>query len=106
VGATAPPEIQGTWHTILDETDPLLANEVELRISEDRYGWTRGAGSHSGEIAVDDGEISFGPNDVCAGPGTYAWSLEGGELTFTAVSPDPCGSRAAILDGQTYPGGG
>lgn len=79
-----------------------LPANVELRIRENRYGITRGAGAATGQLSVEGDRITFSGSNLCEGTGTYSWSLEGGAVTFTAVGTDPCGGRVDVLDGITY----
>jgi hypothetical protein len=61
----------------------------------------------TGEVAVNKAEIDFFNADVCGlklpnGVGRYGWTLTGGLLRFTALSPDPCPRGPAWLDKRTY----
>ena len=95
--ATAPAELVGSWSTTLDGGDKLT-----LTLSDKSYRLTRGPNSGSGRIAVRGDEIEFSGSNLCDGTGTYHWSIDGDDLTFTAFGPaDPCGGTR-VLDGQVY----
>jgi hypothetical protein len=78
---------------------------VELRLHENLYGITRGAGGATGKIAVAGDQITFYASTICDGTGLYSWSISEGKLTFVSVEPDPCGGRAEVLDGISYTAG-
>lgn len=113
--AGLPSELIGTWETDLTqylEPDPLCPNcgeRTRLLIHPHGqyaiagYGPYRPGGNFR---AQDDGTLYFdrssraGEQDC--GNAIYAWELDGEELTFTALEPDPCGRRGDALDGVTY----
>ncbi len=58
----------------------------------------------AGTYEADGDTLEFRTDSYCmvnggAEQGTYAWSLDGGRLTFT-VADDPCADRRELLDGS------
>jgi hypothetical protein len=108
-------ELVGEWNT--DLTEYLVPNPLCPRCGEEtqliihphgRYviaGY--GGFQPAGAFTVDDAGLITFDRTATAGEGdcgnaTYSWELEGDELTFTAIEPDPCGRRGEALDGVTY----
>ena len=93
----APDELQGAWTTPSGDPDP-----VTLTITPSGYQVDRGLGFGRGAISVDGDQIRFFGSDLCDGEGTYAWSIDGGVLTFTPEGDDPCGGRSVVLIDREY----
>lgn len=93
----APPELQGSWVTVLQST----GENVSLVLAPSRYTIQRGADSAQGGIGVLGGRIQFKGSNLCAGIGTYGWSINGNSLEFGSGA-DPCQGRSEVLNGQTY----
>jgi len=80
---------------------------VRLTIGEVSYRASHGGGGGSGQIVVNGNEIDFFSSALCGlylpeGVGRYRWRIKGGMLHLDAIGKDPCGGRAAGIDGVTF----
>lgn len=94
----APAALQGTWVTVLSGT----GERVTLTLGATTYQITRPPNQASGAIAVSDDRIEFSGSTVCAGSGSYRWSLSGSSLVLTAIAADACPGRSEVLAGYTF----
>lgn len=114
--ANLPSELIGTWETDLTEyvdPDPLCPNcnygaETRLIIQAHGQYTVAGYGPYrpGGSFTIQDDLIIFDRSsragDTDCANATYSWELDGDQLTFRALEPDPCGRRGEALDGVTY----
>jgi hypothetical protein len=114
-GGPVPTTLLGDWFlppaiVIAVENDPSC-RLLRLTLSATTYRLTHdpacGGVVSTGEVVVNKAEIDFFNADVCGlklpdGVGRYGWTLTGGLLNFTALSPDPCPRGPAWLDKRTY----
>jgi hypothetical protein len=80
---------------------------VRLTVGEGTYRASRGGGAGGGQIVVKGNEIDFFSSAICGlylpeGVGRYGWRIRGKMLHLDAIGKDPCGGRAAGLDGVTF----
>ena len=94
--ATEALALMGRWRTQISPGD-----NVTLNLRPGRYSISRGAAAGTGRMDATVGEVEFSGSDLCDGTGRYRWAITNGELTFTSITPDPCG-RSEVLDGVAY----
>ena len=94
----APAVLQGTWVTTLAAS----GEQVTLTLGATSYQITRGANQAAGMIGVSGDRIDFSNSSACSGTGAYRWTVTGTALAITAVTPDVCPGRSAVLAGFTY----
>lgn len=92
----APAEMLGRWTTEFAEGDigTLDITPTGIRITRLATATVR--------LGVIGDELVLSHSQLCAGEGRYAWSIEGDELHFDSVEPDPCDGRSKSFDGVTY----
>ena len=93
-GGPVPTELSGVWR--------LGTSAGTMRLSGNTYAF----GQSNGNVVVNGSEILFFNGSGCPMPlpggiGRYSWNLSGREVTFAALSPDPCG-RSDLLAGVTW----
>jgi hypothetical protein len=93
-GGPVPTELSGVWR--------LGTSAGTMRLSGNTYAF----GQSNGNVVVNGNEIAFFNGSGCGlalpgGIGRYSWTLSGTEVSFVALSPDPCG-RSDLLAGVTW----
>ncbi len=93
-GGPVPTELSGVWR--------LGTSAGTMRLSGNTYAF----GQSNGNVVVNGNEIAFFNGTGCGislpgGVGRYSWTLRGADVSFVALSPDPCG-RSDLLAGATW----
>jgi hypothetical protein len=77
------------------------ADKPVLTITDFKYTIER-LGIGTGAVAVDGDQISFFGSNLCAGRGSYGWSIESGTLTLRPVDADPCPNRSDAIANRPF----
>jgi hypothetical protein len=94
----APPELAGIW-----DGEVAPGDSVTLSLNGNSYTISRGGSAGTGRISVEGNIIRFSGSNLCAGEGTYRWTIEGDTLTLEITEAgDPCGGRRDVFDGVLY----
>lgn len=112
--AGLPSELIGSWETDLTEylePDPLCPNcgeRTRLLIHAHGQYAIAGYGPYrpGGTFRVEEGVLLFErgsrAGETECEDARYTYTLDGDQLTFSAIEEDPCSRRGNALDGVTY----
>jgi len=92
----APPELQGRWRTVINDSDKPVLTITDFKYTIERLGMG------TGSIEVTGNSIAFFGSNLCSGRGTYTWSIDAGTLTLAPVGPDPCANRADAIRNRPF----